>query len=413
MIVEPFRALRPTRELAARIASPPYDVLDSIEARAMAEGDEHTFLHVEKPEIDLDPGIDPHDTRVYERGRDNLGSMIVRGWLLRDERPGFYVYRLTEGEHAQTGIAGVVAVSDYVEDRIRKHEHTRPEKELDRTRHIDTLSADAGPILIAYRGLPELNALVTGVTGREPDADFVAKDGVGHSIWVVDDPATCAAIGSLFARIPNTYIADGHHRAAAAARVAKLRRDAGPKPAGPQPSDYFLAVHFPARELRILGYHRVVRDLNGLDVPSFLDRVRGAGFDVKERHRGKRATRQGTLGMYVEGNWYLLTASPDIVPADDPVRSLDVSVLNERLLQGVLGTADPRTDRRLDFVGGSRGTEELERRVDSGESAVAFALYPTSLDDVMKVADAGGIMPPKSTWFDPKLRSGLVTHPLD
>ncbi len=413
MILEPFRALRPTPELASRIASPPYDVLDSAEARALAADDEHTFLHVEKPEIDLDPGIDPHDPRVYEKGRDNLRSMVARGWLVRDERPAYYVYRLTEGEHSQTGIAGVVAVSDYLEDRIRKHEHTRPEKELDRTRHIDTVSADAGPILIAYRGVPEVNALVTAATGRAPDADFVASDGVGHSIWVVDDPVACTGIASLFARIPSTYIADGHHRAAAAARVAKLRRDANPKQEGPQPSDFFLAVHFPARELRILGYHRVVRDLNGLDAASFLDRLRAAGFDVKERHRAKRATRQGTFGMYLTSGWYLLTASPEIVPSDDPVRGLDVSVLNDRLLQGVLGTADPRTDRRLDFVGGSRGLEELERRVDSGDCAVAFALYPTSLDDVMRVADAGGVMPPKSTWFDPKLRSGLVTHLLD
>jgi uncharacterized protein (DUF1015 family) len=413
MIIRPFRALRPVRDLAPRIASYPYDILDAGEARELARGDEHTFLHVEKPEIDLDPDVDPYDARVYAKGRENLRAMVERGWLVRDERPAYYLYRLVSGEHAQIGIAGIAAVEDYLSDRIRKHEHTRPEKELDRTRHMEALDADAGPILVAYRGIPEMNALVRGASTREPDVDFVAADGIGHSIWVVDDPATCERIESLFGRVPATYIADGHHLAAAAARVARQRREAEASPAGEAADDFVLAVHFPARELRTLGYHRIVRDLNGLDPEAFLDRARAAGFTVKARHRAKRATRRGTFATYLAGEWYLLTAGSEIVPADDPVRSLDASVLDERLLRPILGTGDPRTDRRLDFVGGSRGTDELQRRVDSGDAALAIALYPTPIEDVMKVADAGRVMPPKSTWFEPKLRSGFFIHPLD
>lgn len=413
MIIKPFRGLRPVRALAPRIASHPYDILDSDEARALARGDENTFLHVEKPEIDLDPGVDPYHESVYRKGRENLLSMIERGWLVRDEKPGYYLYRLTVGTHAQTGIVGVAAVDDYLSDRVRKHELTRPDKEADRTRHTDILAANTGPILLAYRGAPEMNAMVRGASAREADVDFVAADGVGHAIWVVDDPASCSKLETLFQKLPATYIADGHHRAASAARVAKLRREADPKHTGEESYNYFLGVHFPARELRILGYHRVVRDLNGLDPETFLERVRAAGFSVKERHRTKRATRAGTFGMYLAGTWYLLTAGAELVPEDDPVRSLDASILNDRVLQPILGTGDPRTDKRLDFVGGDRGTDELQRRVDAGDAAVAFSLYPTSLDAVMKVADAGGVMPPKSTWFDPKLRSGLITHLLD
>jgi len=411
MLISPFRGLRPSPELASRIPSYPYDILDSDEARALAAGDPYTFLHVEKPEIDLDPAIDLYDDRVYARGRENLHAMVDSGWLVQDETPSYYVYRLSRDGHIQTGIAGVAAVEDYVSDKIKKHEHTRPEKENDRTRHIDTLSAHAGPILMAYRGIPELNAIVNGIADGAPDVDFVAGDGIGHTLWAVSDPVACRSIQALFARIPATYVADGHHRAAAAARVAKRRREANPEHTGDEGYNLFLAVHFPAHQLKILGYHRLVRDLNGLDPGAFLDRVSRCGFEVRDRHRGRRPPHRGSYGMYLarEG-WLLLSPGAELAPSADPVGSLDVSVLSRHILEPILGIGDARTDRRIDFAGGSKPLEELERRVDEGESAVAFTLYPPDMEDVMKVADAGRVMPPKSTWFEPKLRSGMVVH---
>lgn len=413
MVIKPFRALRPREDVASRIPSWPYDVLDSDEARRLAHGDPHTFLHVEKPEIDLDPGIDPHDELVYAKGRENLQAMIDAGWLARDDKPAFYLYRLAAGDHEQTGIACVASVEDYLTDRIRKHEHTRPDKELDRTRHIDVVGADAGPILMAYRGVPEINAIVTGATDREPAASFTAADGIGHSLWVVDDPAACQQIEAIFAKIPRTYIADGHHRAAAAARIARERRDKNPGRTGDESYNFFLAVHFPAKQLRVLGYHRLVKDLNGLEPEAFVDRLRAAGFDVKRPHRTKRPTRRGTFSMCLASEWSLLTPGAQIEATGDPVADLDVSVLDRHVLKPILGIGDPRTDQRIAFVGGGRGVEELERLVAAGECAVSFALYPTAIDDVMRVADSGSVLPPKSTWFDPKLRSGMVVHVLD
>ncbi len=411
MVIKPFRGLRPREDLASRIPSPPYDVLDSREARAQAEGDPYTFLHIEKPEIDLDPAIDLYDDRVYATGRDNLRAMIDQGWLVQDDKPAYYVYRLVAGGHVQTGIAGVAAVEDYLGDRIKKHEHTRPDKENDRTRHIDALSANAGPILMAYRGVPELNAIINGIIERQPAVDFIAADGIGHTLWVAADPAECGRIQSLFARIPSTYVADGHHRAAGAARVGRQRREANPSHTGEEPYNSFLAVHFPSHQLQILGYHRLVRDLNGLDPGGFLDRVAKAGFEIKERHRAKRPPRRGTFGTYLaKEGWFLLVPGPEAPPATDPVASLDVSVLSGRILEPILGIGDPRTDRRIDFMGGGRPIEDLERRVEEGECAVAFALHPPAIEDVMSVADAGRVMPPKSTWFEPKLRSGIVVH---
>ena len=411
MVIKPFRGLRPCQELASRIPSPPYDVLDSTEARAQAAGDPYTFLHVEKPEIDLDPTVDLYDDRVYATGRDNLRAMVEQGWLVQDEKPAYYVYRLVAGGHTQTGIAGVAAIDDHLTDKIKKHEHTRPDKENDRTRHIDALSANSGPILMAYRGVPELNAVVNGITERQPAVDFVAADGIAHALWVVDDPTLCGQIQSLFARIPSTYVADGHHRAAAAARVGRQRRDANPSHTGEEAYNSFLAVHFPAHQLEILGYHRLVRDLNGLDPGAFLDRVTRADFEIRERHRNKRPPRKGTFGMYLaQEGWFLLLSGPEISPSTDPVGAFDVSVLSGHILEPILGIGDPRTDRRVDFVGGGKPIEEIERRVNEGEAAVAFILHPPSVDDVMRVADAGRVMPPKSTWFEPKLRSGMVVH---
>ncbi|HVQ35636.1 MAG TPA: DUF1015 family protein [Candidatus Bathyarchaeia archaeon] len=392
MDVRPFRGLRPRPDLASRIPSLPYDVLDSDEARKLAAGDAHTFLHVVKPEIDLDPAIDPHDERVYARGRANLDAMRDAGWLVRDARPAFYLYRLRMGSHVQTGIVGAAAVADYLAGKIKRHEHTRPDKEDDRTRHTQVLGAQPGPVFLAYRDRPDLDRIVTRQTGRPADAEFVAVDGVGHQLWAVDAPDDVAEIQAALSDVPASYIADGHHRAAAYARAAGS-------------GGRFLAVHFPASQLRILDYNRLVKDLGGRTVAGFLLDAQAVGFAVVSPWEPKRPARKGTFGMYLDGAWRLLEASGS--------GGLDVSILQEKLLGPVLGVGDPRTDPRIAFVGGGRGVEELERRVDSGAYAVAFALFPTSLDEVMSVADAGEVMPPKSTWFEPKLRSGMVVRLAD
>lgn len=392
MDIRPFRGLRPRPDLASRIPSLPYDVLDSDEARRLADGDAHTFLHVVKPEIDLDPAIDPHDEQVYARGRTNLDAMREAGWLVRDELPAFYLYRLRMGSHTQTGIVGAAAVADYLAGRIKRHEHTRPDKEDDRTRHTQVLGAQPGPVFLAYRDREDLDRIVDRHTGKPAVASFVAVDGVEHQLWVVDTPGDVAEIETALANVPASYIADGHHRAAAYARAAG--RDGR-----------FLAVHFPASQLRILDYNRLVRDLRGRTIAGFLLDVQSAGFAIVSPWDRKRPQRKGTFGMYLDGAWRLLEARE--------AGGLDVSLLQDRLLGPVLGVGDPRTDPRIAFVGGGRGVEELERRVDSGAYAVAFALFPTSLDEVMAVADAGEVMPPKSTWFEPKLRSGMVVRLAD
>lgn len=408
MNVAPFRGLRPRRDLASRIPSLPYDVLDSTEARQLAEGDPYTFLHVVKAEIDLDPMLDPHDPRVYARARANLDAMRERGWLLPDPRPAFYLYRLRMGGHVQTGIVGAASVDDYLAGRIKKHEHTRPDKEDDRTRHTEALGAHPGPVFLAYRSRSDLDRLVEEATAAPPRADFVAVDGIGHTLWVVDDLREVARFAAGLAEVPASYIADGHHRAAAYARVASERRARGAAGA-----DRFLAVHFPAEQLRILDYNRLVKDLGGLGPAEFLLRAQSAGFEVINPWPLKRPPERGSFGAYLEGGWRLLVARAGPAPQGDAVARLDVSILQDGLLGPVLGVGDPRTDARLTFVGGIRGVEELERRVDTGEHAVAFALWPTSLDDVMRVADQGAVMPPKSTWFEPKLRSGMVVHPFE
>jgi uncharacterized protein (DUF1015 family) len=413
MIVTPFRGLRPRADLAAKIPSLPYDVLDSSEARTLAHGDPYTFLHVVKAEIDLDPRIDAHDDRVYAKARENFLAMRRDGWLVRDARPAFYLYRQRMGDHVQTGVVGAASVSDYAEGRIKKHEHTRPDKEDDRTRHADAIGAHAGPVFLAVRGAPDLDALVRESTRGAPAADFIAKDGIGHALWLVDDPAEVARLEAAFREIPSSYIADGHHRAAAYARVARIRRERAAGVTGPLPSDRFLAVHFPAAELRILDYNRLVRDLNGLEPSSLLRRIEAAGFDLVEPWPEKSPRDAATFGMYLQQTWRLLIPRPTDAPEDDPVKRLDVSILQDRILGPILGVGDPRTDARIAFCGGIRGVAELERRVSSGDYAVAFALHPTSLTDVMSVADAGAVMPPKSTWFEPKLRSGMVVHLID
>jgi uncharacterized protein (DUF1015 family) len=411
MIVTPFRGLRPRADLAAAIPSLPYDVIDSAEARVLAAGDPHTFLHVVKAEIDLDPAIDVHDERVYAKARENFRRMIADGWLVADAKPAFYIYRQTMGAHVQTGIVGAAAVDDYLGGRIKRHEYTRPDKEDDRTHHADAIGAHAGPVFLAYRPHTGLDAIVRAETIRTADTGFVAVDGIEHQLWVVDDAATVGRMEAAFREIPASYIADGHHRAAAYGRVAGLRRERAGRYSGDEPFNRFLAVHFPADQLRILDYNRIVRDLNGLDDAQWTARLEEAGFDVTEPWPAKSPSRPRQFGMYTPGAWRRLDARD--VPESDPVGRLDVSVLQDRVLAPILGIGDPRVDDRIAFVGGIRGLAELERRVDSGSHAVAFAMFPTALDDVMRVADAGAVMPPKSTWFEPKLRSGMVVHRLD
>lgn len=409
-LMQPFRALRPAPGQAAAVAAPPYDVLNTAEARLRAAGRPASFLHISKPEIDLPDGTDPYAPVVYATGAANLRRLIDEGVLERDAEPHYYVYRLRMDNHVQTGIAGVGSVAEYDRNRIRKHEFTRPDKEDDRVRQITALNAQTGPVLLAYRSHAELARLVATQTEGTPEYDVTADDGVAHTIWVVRDPATITAITRAFDGMASLYIADGHHRSASASRVAAARR-ADRKTTTGTAAEYFLCVAFPHDQMRIFDYNRVVRDLNGLSPAEFLARLAPA-FAVAPSATEARPGHPGEFGMYLGGHWYRLDIKPALIP-DDPVASLDVSLLQQNVLAPILGIGDPRRDKRIDFVGGIRGLGELERRVDSGEMAVAFALHPTSLEGLMRVADANEVMPPKSTWFEPKLADGLLSHVLD
>jgi len=409
-LVRPFRALRPAPARVAEVAAPPYDVLSSDEARVRAAGKPWSFLHVSKPEIDLPPGADPYSPAVYAQGAESFARMREAGVLVRDPAPAYYVYRFSVGELVQTGIAVTASIAAYDANRVRRHELTRPDKEDDRVRHMTALNAQTGPVLAAYPPAAALDALLAERARAGPETDVVADGGVRHSIWPVRDADAIRRIGAAFDAMPAIYIADGHHRSAAAARVAAARRQRG---AGADAShEWFLVVAFPHHELRILDYNRVVRDLGGLSLDAFLGKLR-ASFEVSASEAAVRPARHGEVGLYAGGRWHRLaprTGSPE--PAD-PVARLDASLLTDRILAPVLGIGDLRTDKRVDFIGGGRGLSELEKRVDSGEMAAAFALYPTRLDDLMAVADAGAVMPPKSTWFEPKLADGLLAHVLD
>ncbi|RLJ64567.1 DUF1015 domain-containing protein [Sulfurisoma sediminicola] len=408
-LIKPFRGLRPAPGRAADVAAPPYDVLSTDEARVRASGKPWSFLHISKPEIDLPPGTDPYAPAVYAKAAANLRAMLDAGVLRRDAADCYYAYRLTMGGHVQTGLVAAASVAAYDCNRIKKHEFTRPDKEDDRVRQIEALNAQTGPVLLAYASDPVVDALLDQTHLGSPEADVTADDGIRHQIWVMRDPGLIAQITAAFDAMPALYIADGHHRSAAASRVAAARRSGGT--AGDGSSDYFLAVIFPHREMRILDYNRVVTDLHGLKKSALAARL-AAAFTVEEAAARVQPSRPGEFGMYLDGRWHKLTIRPELIPAD-PVARLDVSLLSDHLLGPILGITDLRRDKRIDFVGGIRGLEELERRVDSGEMAVAFALYPTSLDQLMAVADANEVMPPKSTWFEPKLADGLVSHVLD
>lgn len=407
-LIRPFAGLRPRPEHATAVAAPPYDVLSSDEARARAAGKPHSFLHISKAEIDLPPEIDHYAPEVYAKSAENLRKLIDSGILFRDSKPCYYAYRLTMGGHVQTGLIAAASVADYDTNRIRKHEFTRPDKEDDRVRQIEALNAQTGPVLLAHPDSDEAERLIAAATNGSPVADVTADDGIRHTVWLIDDASTIERISTVIGALPNLYIADGHHRSAAASRVAAARRGKNQ----PDSAEYFLSVIFPARQMRIMDYNRVVRDLNGHSVESFLKAV-GERYALTLSDKPVSPERTGVCGMYLNKQWYHLAIFPEHVPTQDPVRRLDVSVLSEQILAPILGIADLRRDTRIDFVGGIRGLSELERRVNSGEMAVAFAMHPTQMTELMSVADAGEVMPPKSTWFEPKLADGLVSHVLD
>jgi len=408
--IRPFPGIRPRSDLAAEVASPPYDVLDSDEARALAAANPHSFLHVVKAEIDLPPDVDIHGDDVYAKSAENFRGMIDDGVLVQDDRPCFYIYRLTMGGHAQFGLAVGCSVQEYEDGLIKKHEFTRRDKEDDRARHVEILQANAGPVLFTYRARSEIKSLVEELTTRAaPDVDFTADDGVGHTLWVVGDPDDVRRIREAFAPLDAIYVADGHHRTASAFRVRDIMRSKNPGHTGDEAYNHFLAVVFPDDELQLMGYHRVVKDLNGLSAGEFLDKVR-ENFDVAPAD-APEPPGQRRFGMFLEGEWYRLTAREGTFPAGDPVASLDAAILQANLLEPVLGIGDPRQDPRIDFVGGIRGAGELERRCRT-DMKVAFAFAPVSVPQIMAIADAGAVMPPKSTWFEPKLRSGLVVRSL-
>ena len=410
--IREFKALRPREDLAAEVASPPYDVLNSLEARQLARGRPRSFLHIVKPEIDLPEVTDPYDDAVYLKGRENLDRLVEEEVLFDDPEPALYFYRQVMGEHSQTGLVAAASIEDYENDRIKKHEHTRAEKEADRVRHVKTLDANTGPVFLTYRADREMNRLAEELTAADPLYDFTADDGVRHTVWKVSEPDRIGRIREIFSRMEKLYVADGHHRSASAVITGQKLRAANPDHTGEEEYNFFLAVLFPHDQLRIMDYNRVVKDLAGLASEEFIERVKEKFLvEGSPDNRPCRPEALHQFGMYLAGRWYRLTARPGSFPEDDPVKSLDVSILQDNLLGPILKIGDPRKDKRIDFVGGIRGLEELARRVDGGE-AVAFALHPTSIEQLMAIADRGEIMPPKSTWFEPKLRSGLLIHRL-
>ena len=409
-LVKPFRALRPKPEHAAQVVAPPYDVVDTDEARELARDRPSSFLHISRPEIGLPAGTDPYSERVYAEGAANLERLVHQGILVREEMPSLYVYRMRSGDHEQTGIACVASVRAYEAGRIRKHELTRPDKENDRVRTIDALNAQTGPVLCAYRANDTLRALLAEAANGAPLLDVDGPQDVRHTIWRVAEPASVERLVRELDALERLYIADGHHRSAAAARVAETRRK-GIAAAPDASHEYFLTVAFAHDEMKILAYNRAVADLNGAAPQAFLERVRAA-FRVEPAAQEPVPEAPGTFGMYLAGGWHVLRVPEGELPTD-PVARLDVSLLQDRINAPLLGISDPRTDPRIAFVGGIRGGAELERLVDSGRAAVAFSMHPTTMEQLMAVADADRLMPPKSTWFEPKLADGLLSHVLD
>lgn len=411
--VKPFKGLRPPKEIVEEVVSRPYDVLNSQEAREEAEGNEKSLYHIIKPEIDFSPDTDEHDPKVYEKAVENFRMFQEKGWLVQDDKENYYIYAQTMDGRTQYGFVVGAWVNDYTEGRIKKHELTRRDKEEDRMKHVRVNNANIEPVFFAFPDNEALEEIIRNVTSREPEYDFVAPDGFGHTLWVIEDEETIKRITEEFDRIPNLYIADGHHRSAAAALVGAEKASMNPDHTGEEEYNYFMAVAFPSSHLRIIDYNRVVKNLNGNTPAEFLEKLR-ENFIVEPK--GKEIYHPVALhnfALYLDGEWYSLTAKEGTYDDNDPIGVLDVTVSSDLILRDILGITDLRSDKRIDFVGGIRGLGELQRRVDSGEMAMALALYPVTMNQLIDIADSGNIMPPKTTWFEPKLRSGLVIHKLD
>lgn len=407
--ITPFMALRPEVQLAKAVASRPYDVLNSKEAKVEAQGNPHSFLHITKSEIGLADSVDIHSQEVYDKAKENLTAFISRNILFRENKPCYYIYRLTMNGRSQAGLVCGSSVADYENGLIKKHEFTRPEKEQDRIQHIKTTGAQTGNVFLAYRNVAEIDQVIDGwMNDKNPQYDFIAEDGIQHSIWIVSDDESIETISNLFkTKVPATYIADGHHRAASAAKVKTAMGNAATENA-----DYFLTTLFPSNQLHIMDYNRVITDLNGLSTEDFLQKLE-ANFNIEKKDSAYRPEALHHMGLYLNKQWYKLSAKSGSIDATDAIGVLDISILQKNILEPILGIADQRTDKRIDFVGGIRGLGELEKRVDSGDMALAISLYPVSIEQLFAVADSGEVMPPKSTWFEPKLRDGLLTHLID
>ena len=411
--VKPFRGVRPPREFVEQVASRPYDVLNSQEARAEAEGNPRSLYHIIKPEIDFVDGTDEHDPKVYDKAVENFKAFQNEGWLVQDDKEHYYIYAQTMDGRTQYGIVVAANVDDYMNGVIKKHELTRRDKEEDRMKHVRVQNANIEPVFFAFPDNRDLDEVIKTVTAGEPEYDFVAPDGFGHTFWVIDDDALIDRVTKAFDKIPYLYIADGHHRTAAAALVGNEKARLNPDHKGDEEYNYFLAVAFPASHLKIIDYNRVVRDLNGFSPAEFLEKLE-KNFIVKDMGTVTyHPERLHNFSLYLEGRWYSLTAREGTYDDADPIGVLDVTISSDLILRDLLGITDLRSDKRIDFVGGIRGLNELKRRVDSGEMAMALALFPVSMDQLIRIADTGNIMPPKTTWFEPKLRSGLVIHKLD
>ena len=411
--IKPFKGVRPPKQFVEEVASRPYDVLNSEEARKEAEGNEKSLYHIIKPEIDFEIGFDEHDPAVYDKAVENFKKFQNNGWLVQDDKENYYIYAQTMNGRTQYGFVVGAWVPDYMEGRIKKHELTRRDKEEDRMKHVRCNNANIEPVFFAFPDNEALENIIRNVTANTPEYDFVAPDGFGHTLWVIENPDTINTITEEFAKIPNLYIADGHHRSAAAALVGAEKAAANPNHTGEEEYNYFMAVAFPASHLQIIDYNRVVKDLNGLTPEEFLNKL-SENFIVEKK--GKDVYTPAGLhnfSLYLDGEWYSLTAKPGTFNDSDPIGVLDVTVSSDLILRDILNITDLRSDKRIDFVGGIRGLGELKRRVDSGEMAMALALYPVTMDQLINIADTGNIMPPKTTWFEPKLRSGLVIHKLD
>lgn len=411
--VKPFKGVRPPKHLVEEVASRPYDVLNSEEARKEAEGNEKSLYRIIKPEINFEIGTDEHDPKVYDKAAENFQMFQDKGWLVQDDKDHYYIYAQTMDGRTQYGFVIAAWVDDYMEGRIKKHELTRRDKEEDRMKHVRVNNANVEPVFFAFPDNEELEKIIKDVTQGEPEYDFIAPDGFGHTLWTISDPKLIEKITKEFEKIPNLYIADGHHRSAAAALVGAEKAKNNPNHKGDEEYNYFMAVAFPASHLKIIDYNRVVKDLNGLTSEEFLEKL-SKNFDIELKGKGiYKPTKLHNFSMYLDGNWYSLTAKPGTYNDQDPIGVLDVTVSSDLILRDILGIFDLRSDKRIDFVGGIRGLGELQKRVDSGEMKMALALYPVTMNQLMDIADSGNIMPPKTTWFEPKLRSGLVIHKLD